>query len=170
MIYLKKASENKFFNYDGERLCYVEIQSNEIRQIPIARNDFNRSGITSLEKAVARAEQGISKIYAVSPFIGETSLSAEASLYEIEDYKTLLAAFGKGTSGHRHHIVWDYCKSDTGKGYAQITMTFKCGCVLDENNKRIIKRELGEQHGIDFTLSSEKASSNRSTTVTLDVR
>lgn len=169
MVYFEVASEHRVLCYDSRGMYFVEIQNNEMQKIPIILSDFVRNDTTPLEKAINRAEQRMSKIYSVSPIINPCSDEPDVTFYEIDDYKALLAAFGKGSSEHRHHIVWDYNKSDTGKGYARINMTFKCGCVLHDDNKRLIHRELRDQHKIDFTLNSVKWD-NDSTTVALDVR
>lgn len=169
MLYFEKASDHRVLRYDSKGMYFVEMWNNEMNEIPISLIELRSNKDALLLQAIKRAERGESKIYAVSPIINIYTNEPEVTFYEVDDYNAVLTAFGLGNSGHRHHIVWQYSKSDTGKGYAQIDLTFKCGCVLHDDNKRTIQKELHDQHKIEFTINSVKWN-NDSTTVALDVR
>ena len=169
MLYFEKASDHRVLRYDSKGMYFVEMRNNEMNEIPISLIELRSNKDALLLQAIKRAERGESKIYAVSPIINIYTNEPEVTFYEVDDYNAVLTAFGLGNSGHRHHIVWQYSKSDTGKGYAQIDLTFKCGCVLHDDNKRTIQKELRDQHKIEFSINSVKWN-NDSTTVAVDVR
>ena len=149
---IKKASEQGIFKYDSRVLKYVEVKEREMYEIPTDISYIRRHSDCPLSRAIERAKQGESRIYAL-----HSNEYHSIAIYEVDDYDAVLKAFGLAASDHRHHIVWKYSSYETGDKIARVEINFKCGCVLNCETKRTIAKELMEQQGIRLVLSSVRS-------------
>ena len=96
---IKKASEQGIFKYDSRALKYIEVKGSEILEIPADISYIRRHSDCSLSRAVERAKQGESRIYAL-----HSNEYHSITIYEVDDYDAVLKAFGLATSDHRLEI------------------------------------------------------------------
>ena len=136
--------------YDHPNLQYIEIIGNDQRELLSKIGDMNERYEISLLSAIKRAKKGESNIYALS-----SDEYGNIKKYIIDDYDAVLYFYGLLPSGHIHHLTWEYMPSDDGKSrYANVKMTMNCGCRICLASRRILAKELRNQHGLDLVMSS----------------
>lgn len=136
--------------YDSPNLQYFEVIGGETVELFSRIGDMDEKWDNSLLSALKRAKRGESNIYALS-----SDEYGNIKKYIIDDYDAVLYFYGLLPSGHIHHLTWEYMPSDDGKSrYANIKMTMTCGCRICLASRRILAKELRNQHGLDIVMSS----------------
>lgn len=137
--------------YDSPNLMYTEMRDAEEFPLRSGIYDMSDKYDNSLLSAIKRAKTGESRLYAYSKDVNGNVTGK----YMIDDLDAVLQYYGLIPSGHRHDLTWEYTSSDDGKSRsADICMTMNCGCRICYANKRMLAKELREQHGIELVLSS----------------
>lgn len=151
------ASEVGGLNYTHSSLAYFEIRDNEFWPVASRIREAGSSAENALKSAALRARNGESRLMVAS---GDEY--GNITFFQIDDVDALLTAYGlSDKQNHRHQLYWEYSTVDNGIDlYADVELTFLCGCHLNAGNVRTREKELREQYGLQLRLSGVRTTDN----------
>ena len=151
------ASEVGGFNYTHSGLAYFEVRGNKFHPVASRIREAGGSTDNALKSAAMRAKNGESCLMAAS---GDEY--GNITFFHIDDIEALMIAYGIADKpAHRHQLHWEYSTIDNGKDlYADVELTFMCGCHLNRNNVRTMEKELRDQYGLQLRLSGIGTTAN----------
>lgn len=140
------------FRYDYAGLVYFEVKKDgSVTILDYSASSMRHPHEHSCVAAYSRASIGESTLYVCCH-----KNSYDLTIYRIAELEAFADGLGiirKNT--HVHDIVWEYSeRQPESKRYAQIKVSFRCGCKVGIKNARTITRELNEQYGLFVLLNS----------------
>lgn len=142
---MRSAKETENFPYSSKIICYIEVDNGgKVTQVS---NNF--AGISA---AYHNAVNKKSRIYAVCPG------NYRSDLFEIDDLDALADAFGvPRPDEHVHKLTWTLSPFNDGKSlYADVYVTFECGCSLDSNNIKKFANDMKAQKEWDVATPTDR--------------